>query len=61
MNGSFTESCGKFALGMAAGMMAGAARGMSMAPSQNRIKRAAHTAARRVNEAVDNVADAMDL
>ena len=61
MNGSFTESCGKFALGMAAGVVAGTALGMSMAPSRNRIKGAVNTAARRVNEAVDSLAEAMDM
>ena len=40
---------------------AGAALGMTMAPSHRQIKRAAHMAAKRVNEAVENLAEAMDL
>lgn len=43
------------------GMAAGAALGMTMAPSHRQIKRAAHMAAKRVNEAVENLAEAMDL
>ncbi|MCI8423221.1 MAG: hypothetical protein HFF50_06795 [Lawsonibacter sp.] len=54
-------SCGKFFAGMATGIAAGAALGMTMAPSHRQIKRAAHMAAKRVNEAVENLADAMDL
>lgn len=54
-------SCGSFLMGAAAGMAAGAALGAVMAPSSRQIKRAAHKAARRVNEAVDHLADAMDL
>ena len=42
-------------------MAAGAALGMNMAPSHRQIKRAAHMAAKRVNEAVENLAEAMDL
>lgn len=34
--------------------------GMTMAPSHRQIKRAAHMAAKRVNEAVENLAEAMD-
>jgi len=48
-------------MGAAAGMAAGVALGMTMAPSHRQIKRAAHMAAKRVNEAVENLADAMDL
>ena len=43
------------------GMAAGTALGMTMAPSHRQIKRAAHMAAKRVNEAVENLADAIDL
>ena len=39
----------------------GAALGMTIAPSHRQIKRAAHMAAKRVNEAVENLAEAMDL
>ena len=53
--------CGKFFWGMAAGMVAGTILGMSMAPSRRRIRRTAHMGAKRVNEAVDRLADAMDL
>ena len=42
-------------------MAAGTVLGMSMAPSQRQIRRAAHMAAKRVNEAVDSLADALDL
>jgi len=52
---------GKFLLGVGAGMLAGTAVGMAMAPSHRRLRRAAHKAAKRVNEAVENLADAMDL
>lgn len=58
------ECCGgagKFFLGMTTGLMAGTAIGMSMAPSHRQIKRAAHKAAKRVNEAVENLADAMNM
>ena len=61
MNNSGCGGCGKFVLGVATGMAAGAALGMTMAPSHRQIKRAAHMAAKRVNEAVENLAVAMDL
>ena len=48
-------------MGMAAGMMAGTVLGMAMAPSHRQIKRAAHQAVKHVNEAVESLADAMDL
>jgi hypothetical protein len=41
--------------------MAGMALGMTMAPSHRQIRRAAHKAAKRVNEAVESLTDAMDL
>jgi hypothetical protein len=44
-----------------AGMAAGAVLGATMAPSSRQIKRTAHKAARRVNEAIDHLADAMDM
>ena len=47
--------------GAATGMAAGALLGATMAPSSRQIKRAAHKAARRVNEAIDHLADAMDM
>ena len=53
MNNSGCGGCGKFVLGVATGMAAGAALGMTMAPSHRQIK--------RVNEAVENLAEAMDL
>ena len=52
---------GKFIAGMTLGMAAGTALGMTMAPSHCQLKRAARMAAKRVNQAVDNLADAMDL
>lgn len=61
MTGDHCTGCGKFFMGMAAGLAAGTALGMTMAPSHRQIKRAAHMAAKRVNEAVENLADAMDL
>lgn len=61
MSGNNCGGCGKFMMGMAAGMAAGTALGMAMAPSHRQIKRAAHMAAKRVNEAVDNLAEAIDL
>lgn len=42
MNNSGCGGCGKFVLGVATGMAAGAALGMTMAPSHRQIKRAAH-------------------
>ena len=52
--------CGKFLLGTAVGMAAGTALGMTMTPSHRKLKRAANMAAKRVNEAVESLADAMD-
>ena len=46
---------------MTLGVAAGTALGMTMAPSHRQLKRAARMAAKRVNQAVDNLADAMDL
>ena len=54
------NGCGSFLMGAAAGMLAGAALGATMAPSSRQIKRTAHKAARRVTEAVDHLADAME-
>ena len=56
-----SEHCcgtGKFFAGMVLGTAAGTALGMTMAPSHRQLKRAA---AKRVNQAVDNLADAIDL
>ena len=61
MNNCCGSGYGKFIMGMATGMVAGAAVGMAMAPSHRQIRRAAHMAAKRVNEAVENLAEAMDL
>ena len=61
MNGNTYGGCGKFVMGMAAGMAAGTALGMTMAPSHRQIKRAAHMADNRVKEAVENLADDIDL
>ena len=48
---------GKFVTGMAAGMVAGAALGTMLAPSGRELKKAAHRAARKVNQAVDHFTD----
>ena len=59
-----SEHCcgtGKFFAGMVLGTGAGTALGMTMAPSHRQLKRAARMAAKRVNQAVDNLADAIDL
>ncbi len=61
MNSYGSSGCGTFLMGAAAGMMAGAAMGAMMAPSSRQIKRTAHKAAKRVNEAIDHLADAMDM
>ena len=60
-NSNSCHSCGSFLMGAAAGMAAGAVMGMTMAPSSRQIKLTAHRAARRVNEAIDHLADAMDM
>ena len=52
---------GKFVLGLAGGMAAGYVVGMTMAPSHRQLKRAAHQAAKKVNQVVEDLADAMDL
>ena len=52
---------GKFVTGMAAGMVAGAALGTMLAPSGRELKKAAHRAARKVNQAVDNLANAIEM
>ena len=57
-------NCGsgmRFTLGMAAGVVVGAAVGMVMAPSQRQMKRMANQAAKKVGEAVDMLTEAMDL
>ena len=50
--------CGKFLVGMGLGLMVGAGFGMTMSPSRRRV---AHKATKRVNEVVDDLADAMGL
>lgn len=62
-NNSYScRGTGAFLMGAVAGMAAGAALTATMTPSSTRqIKRAAHKAAKRVNEAVDHLADAMDM
>ena len=63
MNGNSYDGngFGAFLMGAATGMAAGAIMGITMAPSSRQIKRTAHKAARRVNEAIDHLADAMDM
>ena len=51
--------CGKFFVGMGLGLMVGAGLGMTMSPSRRQVRRVAHKAAQRVNEVVDDLADAM--
>ena len=60
-NSCHSNGCGSFLMGTAAGMLAGAAVGAMMATPSRQIKRTAHKAARRVNEAIDHLADAMDM
>ena len=53
---------GMFLMGAVAGMAGGAALSATMTPSSARhLKRTANKAARRVNEAIDHLADAMDM
>lgn len=52
---------GKFILGMTAGMALGTAIGITVAPSQRQMRKAAHDAAKKVNDAVDALTNAMDL
>ena len=51
--------CGKFWCGMAAGLVAGAAAGMVLAPSKRGMRRAAHKAVRNVNCAVNEAMDSI--
>ena len=53
--------CGKFVIGMGLGLMVGAGFGMTMSPSRRQVRRVAHKATKRVNEVVDDLADAMGL
>ena len=46
---------------MTTGLVAGAALGMSISPSRREIKRAAHRAAKTVNDAVENLTEAMGM
>ena len=55
------HSTGAFLMGTMTGMAAGAILCATMAPSSRQIKRTAHKAARRVNEAIDHLDDAMDM
>ena len=41
--------------------MVGAGFGMTMSPSRRQVRRVAHKATKRVNEVVDDLADAMGL
>ena len=61
-NNSYSHhGTGVFLMGAVTGMAAAAAL-TAMTPSSSRqIKRAAHKAAKRVNEAVDHLADAIDM
>ena len=58
------QSCcshGHFFLGMTTGFVVGSVVGMSLSPSRREIKRVAHKAAKSVNEAVENLTDAMGM
>ena len=44
---------------MGLGLMVGAGFGMTMSPSRRQVRRVAHKATKRVNEVVDDLADAM--
>ena len=61
MNGDCCCGARKFIMGMAVGMTAGTALGMTMAPSRRKIRRMANRAAKWVNEAVESLADAMEM
>jgi hypothetical protein len=52
---------GKFMLGMAMGMAVGGTVGMMMNTPRRQMKRAANSAVKRVNEALDHLSDAMDF
>lgn len=54
-------SHGHFFLGMTTGFLVGSVVGMSLSPSRREIKRVAHKAAKSVNEAVENLTDAMGM
>lgn len=55
------SGCGKFLTGMGLGLLVGAGVGMTMSPGRRQVRRVAHKATRRVNEVVDDLADAMGL
>ena len=52
--------CGKFCWGMAAGLVAGTALGMVLAPSKRDLRRAAHKAVKNVNCAVNEAIDGIN-
>ena len=52
---------GVFMAGAMAGMVAGAALGATMAPSSRQIKHTVNKAAKKVNQAVDNLANALEM
>ena len=60
-NSCHSNSCGSFIMGTAAGMLAGVAVGTMMATPSRQLKRPAHKAARRVNEALAHLAAAMAM
>lgn len=54
-------NCDHFFWGMTTGLVAGTALGMSISPSRRQIKHAAHKAVKSVNEAVENLTEAMGM
>lgn len=54
-------SNGQFWCGMAAGLVAGTVVGMNLTPSRREMKKTAHKMAKHVNEAVEDLAEALGM
>lgn len=54
-------SSGQFWWGMTTGLVAGAVVGMSVAPSRREMKKTAHKVAKHVNEAVEDLTEALGM
>ena len=52
---------GKFVAGMATGLVAGTAIGMTMCPTRRELKRATNKAAKHVSEMIDHLTAAMEM
>lgn len=61
MDHGMGHGSGKFLLGITAGMALGTAIGITVAPSQQQMRKATHTAAKKVGDAVDTLTNAMDM